>query len=239
MRAVERADLVEEGGPGGHDVRDAGATSMRPKLVTLLPPPRFTISSRAARAYSAAPRKASLRQAMGVVPAWSACPMKVTQDRRLPTMPSTSRWGYARLPGAGPARYGAPRRRRGCGGRTWPWAPRGGRSRPGTSPPRDARRQRRKVGDLARVELAREGARAEEAGVAAFLVAPRHHGERTPRAGAGLAEGVETLQAGEHPEGAVQRAALGDGVDVRPRHDGGTGPRRACRRCSPPRPPTS
>ena len=51
------------------------------------------------------------------------------------------------------------------------------------------------VRDLARVELAGEGARAEEAGVAAFLVAPRHHGQRPPRPRAGLAQGLQALQA--------------------------------------------
>ena len=79
-----------------------GAISMRPKLVTLFPPPRFTTSSRAASAYSAAPRKASLRHSMGVVPAWSAWPMKVTQARRLPTMPSTEPMGMRAASRCGP-----------------------------------------------------------------------------------------------------------------------------------------
>src|SRR6266508_3931557 len=52
--------------------------------------PLATINLRARSAYSAPAMKASRRQAMGVVPAWSAWPVKVTQFRRLPTMPSTT-----------------------------------------------------------------------------------------------------------------------------------------------------
>ena len=79
-----------------------GPTSTRPKLVTLLPLPFVMISRRARRAYSAAAMKASRRQAMGVVPAWSAWPLKVTQLRRLPTMPSTTPMGIFAASRCGP-----------------------------------------------------------------------------------------------------------------------------------------
>ena len=79
----------------------------------------------------------------------------------------------------------------------------------------------RHAGDRRGIELADEGPGAEEAAVAAFLVAPRRHGERQPGGVAGFPDRLQALEAGEHPEGAVQRTTLRDGVDVRARHHGG------------------
>ena len=77
------------------------------------------------------------------------------------------------------------------------------------------------MGDLAGVELAGEGLRAEQRGVAPLLVAPGGHGERPARADIGLPQGVQALETRQHAEGAVQGAALGHGIDMGARHHRG------------------
>ena len=74
--------------------------------------------------------------------------------------------------------------------------------------------------DPRRVEPPAERARAEEAPVAAFFVAPRRDGERTAVRGLRLADRLERLEPRQHAERAVEDAALGYRVDVRAREDG-------------------
>src|SRR5437667_75383 len=82
--------------------------------------------------------------------------------------------------------------------------------------------------DPREVEPTAEGARAEEAPVAAFLVAPRCDGERAAVRGVGLADRLERLEPRQDAERAVEDAALGHRVDVRAReHRGSVGPERA------------
>src|SRR3989454_5664234 len=82
--------------------------------------------------------------------------------------------------------------------------------------------------DPREVELTAEGARAEEAPVAAFLVAPRRDGERAAVRGVGLTDRLERLEPRQDAERAVEDAALGHRVDVRAReHRGSVGPERA------------
>src|SRR6266446_590155 len=82
--------------------------------------------------------------------------------------------------------------------------------------------------DPREVEPTAEGARAEEAPVAAFLVAPRCDGERAAVRGVGLTDRLERLEPRQDAERAVEDAALGHRVDVRAReHRGGVGPERA------------
>src|SRR2546429_340537 len=76
-------------------------------------------------------------------------------------------------------------------------------------------------GNRRRVEPAAEGARAEEASVATFLVAPRGHRERSRRSPRALVDRVQALEPGDHAERAVEDAALGHGVDVRAGEDHG------------------
>src|SRR2546427_341447 len=82
--------------------------------------------------------------------------------------------------------------------------------------------------DPREVEPTAEGARAEEAPVAAFLVAPRCDGERAAVRGVGLTDRLERLEPRQDAERAVEDAALGHRVDVRAReHRGSVGPERA------------
>ncbi len=74
--------------------------------------------------------------------------------------------------------------------------------------------QRTEGRHLREVETAGERARAEEAPVAAFLIAPGHHREGTPDGQARLPDRLQALETGQHPQRAIERPALGHGVDV-------------------------
>jgi len=66
-----------------------GATSTCPQVTVPGGKPALAIS--AARVMNAAaPRRASRRRGRGVVPAWAACPLKVSQKERMPTMAVTT-----------------------------------------------------------------------------------------------------------------------------------------------------
>src|SRR5437899_1275143 len=69
--------------------------------------------------------------------------------------------------------------------------------------------------DPREVEPTAKGARAEEAPVAAFLVAPRRDGERAAVRGVGLADRLERLEPRQDAERAVEDVALGHRVAVR------------------------
>jgi hypothetical protein len=69
------------------------------------------------------------------------------------------------------------------------------------------------------VEATAEGPRAEETAVASLLVTPRRDHQRPSWRRARLADRVEALEAGQHAERAVQRAALRHRVDVRASDD--------------------
>ena len=73
---------------------------------------------------------------------------------------------------------------------------------------------RAEVGDQLRVELARERARAEQAPVAPFLIAPRRHRQGEPRPDPRFVDRVQALEPGQDAEGPVQGPALGHRVDV-------------------------
>ena len=213
---VELAHLVEELGAGGHDVGGAGVQLDAPE-VGHAPAAALasTMCSRACSAYSAAARKASLRHAIGVVPAWSAWPMKMTRCAGCPRCPRRRRSGCPPPRGAGPARCAARRRRTApCGSRA-PWAPAGVEAGARHRVDEPLAVDGRHVGDRRGVERAAERPRAEEAAVAALLVAPRRDDEGQPRGAARFADRLQALEAGEHAEGAVERAALRHRVDVR------------------------
>jgi hypothetical protein len=192
-----------------------GASSIRPKLVTLRPLPFRTMCSRAFSAYSQAARKASFAPGHGR----GARVVRLADE------------GEAVPPDA----HDALDEPDGQAGRLEVRALLDVQLDVGVEGPRIAARFRHPARvvagpghrvheldavhrlerrHLGHVELAGEGARAEVAAVAAFLVAPGHHRQRSPRVEPGRLDGLQALEPGQHAQGPVERAALRHRVDV-------------------------
>ncbi len=176
---------------------------------------------------SAAATSASWRMRIGVGPAWSCTPWKVTRDQAMATMPSTTPMDEALLLEDRPLldvelEVGAER-------------PRDAGLGPEIADPLELVAEPEPV-LVARVvgvlegNLARHHSRADHGGLKAraLLVGEDGHGHGVAGAAAGVVQRADRLERAEHAELAVVLAAGGHGIGVRAHHDGrqrqGAGP---------------
>ena len=209
-----RTSRLSRASPGTWFV-EPGSALMRPTVATA--PGSASASSCAASTARAAGTSASRRPAIAAVPAWSETPRTVQRQRSRAAsdVATAERSGHVdEVPSLldvhlDPGGHAGQERRRGTRALGRHASQRG-------QVAQDVALRIRAREHLVDVHLAAQRARAEDrrAEARALLVDHRAHRERPPRA-AGAPRGLDRDQPGHDAERAVERAAVGDRVDVR------------------------
>ena len=196
-----------------------GSTSMTPTVPTWAPPISVT-RSRTRWVTAPAANPASWRIAIGVVPAWLACPRMVSSCQEMPCTPVTAPIVWPWRSRTGPCSMWSS---------TKAWGTRAGdRHRSPVADPVQLVAEHDAVGvgaveGLLQRQAARVGHAPQHVGAepGALLVGEEGHLDRSSGDDAGVVQRLDHLQPAEHAEVAVVAPAGGHGVDVAAGHHRG------------------